>query len=303
MKQRSFDLLVVGIVTVVMACIATFLALYAQYINLVAIRLIALPLVVVLPGYACTAAIFPRRDQGFAEMLVVSLASSLIVVILLGLLLNLTPMGLRTPSWAIALSTTTLLACVIADKRRRPYPYHTVFSGRFRLQSVGFTLDQWLMIGMAVVVVAGAFALSMIGAVQQPRKGFTQLWMLSGNNTSTHSMVQLGVNNLEGGPMHYQLIVNMNGKIVKTWPMLALQSGMQWQSTLILPAAPHNKTLRIEATLSLENTPDTAYRHVVLWLGAKPPVTAQNSAKSIPIPTLKPTVLPVPSRIILSRRK
>lgn len=297
MKRRSIDLLVVGILAVVTACLAVLLTIDMQHTNFVAIRLIALPLVLVLPGYACTAAIFPRRDQSFATLLVFSLAASLILVISLGLLLNLTSMGLRTPSWAIALASVTLLACLIADRRRRPYPYSPVFSGRFRLQAVGFTLDQWLLVSMAIIVLASAFTLSIIGAIQQPRKGFTQLWMLPGSNTPTHSIVRLGVNNLEVGPMHYRLIVNMNGKVMKAWPLLELQSGTQWQSTLSLPLAPRNKTLRLEATLSLENTPNKTYRYVVLWLGSKTPVTVQRST------TPTPTILPLPSSIILSRRK
>jgi hypothetical protein len=58
-------------------------------------RILTLPLVLVLPGYAVTAALFPNRSLGVPERLVFSLGLSVAIVVLGGLLLNVTPFGVR----------------------------------------------------------------------------------------------------------------------------------------------------------------------------------------------------------------
>ena len=82
------------------------------------LRVVTLPLVFILPGYALTCALLPTVKFG-AERFVLSLGLSLAAVIVGGLLLNLTPFGLQTDSWAILLGGITLGASAVAIVRRR----------------------------------------------------------------------------------------------------------------------------------------------------------------------------------------
>ncbi|MDQ6673875.1 MAG: DUF1616 domain-containing protein, partial [Chloroflexota bacterium] len=61
------------------------------------------PLVLVLPGYALVRALLPARPRRLAELLLLSLGSSLAIAVLGGLVLNLTPWGIRAESWAVFL--------------------------------------------------------------------------------------------------------------------------------------------------------------------------------------------------------
>src|SRR5438067_5670942 len=114
MNHRSADIFVVAAITLV----ATVLALLVPP-DIVFIRILTLPLVLVLPGYALTSALFPGRSLGVPERLVFSLSLSLAIAILGGLALNLTPWGLGTDSWAVLVASITLVACAVALIRRR----------------------------------------------------------------------------------------------------------------------------------------------------------------------------------------
>src|SRR5712692_8392038 len=114
MNHRSVDIFAVVAITLVAAVLALLVPP-----NIVPIRIVTLPLVLVLPGYALTSALFPNRSLGVAERLVFSLSLSLIIVILGGLALNWTPFGLRPGSWAVLLSGITLAAGAVALVRRR----------------------------------------------------------------------------------------------------------------------------------------------------------------------------------------
>ena len=69
-----------------------------------------LPLVILLPGYALTSALFARQTTELPIGLLLSVGLSLAITILEGLLLNLTPWGLQATSWALALGGTILIA-------------------------------------------------------------------------------------------------------------------------------------------------------------------------------------------------
>src|SRR5438874_6431419 len=109
MKYRSIDLFAVVAIT----SIAVALAFVVPAGNMPG-RIFTLPLALVLPGYALISALFPKRELGGSERVVFSVGLSLIIVILGGLVLNLTPFGLRTNSWAVYLGAITLGASGVA---------------------------------------------------------------------------------------------------------------------------------------------------------------------------------------------
>lgn len=259
MNQRSIDILVVTILTSI-AVVLTF----TVSPDSVPVRILSLPLVLVLPGYALLAALFPRQVFGLPVYLVFSLGLSLAIVILGGLVLNLTPFGLRASSWVVFLSCITLGACAVALLRRRGQSLSTRWLG---VGPIGLTFRQGLLLALAALILCGAVAMSIIGAEQQPRPGFTQLWILPVSGAShAKNVVRLGVSNKESKATGYRLSVNINGKVVKEWRSLDLNSNEKWEVTLVLPQSGHIGTARVEAMLYRTDTPTTVYRHVVLWL-------------------------------------
>src|SRR5215831_9505820 len=157
MRHKSFDIIVVVTITIVAVALAFVLPS-----DRVPGRILTLPLVLVLPGYALTSALFPRRTLGVPEHLVFSLSLSMVIVILGGLALNWTPFGLRASSWAVLLGGITLGASVVAFVRRRGQSVSA--PGWLRVGNVGLNWRQGLLLGLAALIVCGAVAVSIIGA-------------------------------------------------------------------------------------------------------------------------------------------
>ncbi|MFL5656160.1 MAG: DUF1616 domain-containing protein [Ktedonobacteraceae bacterium] len=260
MNYKSVDIFVVIALTI----IAVALAFTVAPVNVLG-RILTLPLVLVLPGYALVAAMFPKQALGGAERAVFSLGLSLVIVILGGLVLNWTPFGLQAASWAVFLSGISLGACAVTLVRRRGQSIST--SGWLWAGNIGLTFRQGLLLGLAAVIVCGAVAVSIIGAERQSYAGFTQLWILPAGGASAEDAVRLGVSNMESTAMEYRLAVNVNGKVVKEWPSIDLNPNEKWEATLVLPLTASAGDARVEADLYRTDVPTTIYRHVVLWLG------------------------------------
>lgn len=260
MNYRSADIFAVITITV----FAVVLALLVPQ-DIVLIRILTLPLMLVLPGYALMSALFPKRAFGISECLVFSLSLSLIIVILGGLLLNFAPSGLRASSWAVFLSGIILGASSVALVRRRGQSGSA--PGWLRVGNVGLSFRQGLLLGLAVVIVCGAVAVSIIGAERQPYAGFTQLWIQPAGGPDTKNAVRLGLSNMEAKAMEYTLTINVEGKVVKEWPSIDLNPNGKWEATLVLLPTGSAGSVRVETDLYRADAPTTIYRHVVLWLG------------------------------------
>ena len=258
MKHRSADLFAVMALTL----IAVVLALVTPS-NSVAERIWTLPLVLLLPGYAMICALFTKRTLTVLELFIFSMGLSLSIVIVGGLLLNLTSFGLRIASWAVLLGGTTVGASALALIRRRGQSP----SGLPGFGRIGFTFRQWLFLGLAVMIVGGALVVSVIGAQRQPFPGFTQFWILPASAAKAGNVVHLGVKNMESTSMEYRLVVNMNGEPVKVWSAINLNQNDTWQATLVLPQIARGSDAKVEAMLYLQDAPAQIYRDVVLWLG------------------------------------
>lgn len=97
------------ILLVVFANVATLVILLGMG-DVVVRGILALPLALIVPGYAVCVAVSPRRLPDPVEAGALSLGLSLVITILGGLLLNLTPWGISTRGEALYLWAVTLAA-------------------------------------------------------------------------------------------------------------------------------------------------------------------------------------------------
>ncbi|MGH2350824.1 MAG: DUF1616 domain-containing protein [Chloroflexota bacterium] len=260
--QRSIDLAVVAVLTVVAV------ALSLAGIEHPARAVVAAPLVLILPGYALCAAALPIGWLGRVERLVYSLGMSLVLAALGAFVLNWTPWGVQTVSWALLLGATTLGASAIAFVRRWRHPSFPDAAGRtaairWPTSSGRAALWSGASLALAALAVAGALSVARLGAAQQYRAGFTQLWILPVGEAQQPA-VRLGINSRESGEVTYRLQVEAAGHVLREWPSIALHPGEQWEAVVSLSleqvgAGP------ITAALYRTDTPGTAYRHVTIW--------------------------------------
>lgn len=255
MRRQSRNLLVV----MVIAGLSAVLALVMPADSIV--RLIcALPLVFFLPGYAITAALLPLRWFGNAERLLLSLGISVAVTALCGLILNLTPWGLQSSTWAITLAAIVWLAGAIAWLQRWPEASDSARQNK-RQPKLRFR-DGFLMV-LALLVSGAAVGLTRLPAAPNDVAGYTQLWMIPANPGNSNDF-RLGVTSDEFSETRYRLQVSAGGKVVQEWSEVSLKPGETWETTIRL-SSDQSGSGAIEADLYKLDDPKTLYRHVKLW--------------------------------------
>lgn len=249
--RKTPDLLIILLLTLFAA------ALILRDIDQPLLRaLAAAPLVFFSPGYALVSALFARRALTVATRLLFSIALSISLTGVVGLVLHMAGPGLTPQSWAFALSAITLVGCAFGQARR---PANVVAERVILNLKVG----QILMFAAAVGLVFVAFNLAQDGARTQQRSGFTQLWMLPVQNSA--SGITLGIRNEEGQPLAYQLIVELDGEVVGEWDAIPLAPNAVWETTARIPeSVTSGGTVR--ALLYRLDAPGAVYRTTTLTL-------------------------------------
>jgi hypothetical protein len=233
----------------------------------------AVPLALLLPGYAITAAVFARRELGWPQFFLFSLALSLTTLVLGSLLLNYVPGGIRGISWTLLLVLVVVGCCRAAALRRQ---------GRD-------TLPRWprprlsrLDLGLLAGGLATAAAALILASTTVPAKealGYTQLWILPKGGTQG-SEVQVGAKSQEQNPVDFDLRIRVGhfGPEVRPLPGGPATRQIIRRSFRLDPG--ETRTVRLDAppgsaakvpvvaTLLRHNRPYNVYRRVKGWLVA-----------------------------------
>ena len=189
-------------------------------------NLLALALVFVLPGYLAMACLLPRADQGdWALRTGLSLGLSFALVAFLGLALNFTPWGITFTSATLTTLGFSAGLGLLAYRRRMAVPPE---------ERMGVALDvrapRWkeysrlekglaFLLAATLAVVVPSLALSL--TTPRPAASYTDLYLLgpTGNFTGYPSVLNASqpgtlvvvVTNHEGGPVDYELRVDLVG--------------------------------------------------------------------------------------------
>lgn len=269
MNRRPLDLHV----TLAMGALAALLALDHAAATDDATRALALaveiPSVLLLPGYALVGATISPRHIPLWHQLLAGLGSSLALVILGGMLLNLLPAGLTATTWGLWLGGVTLAAAAIGLARGHGRPLLTPrWPGRAALAPCA-------LLTLAALVTAGAGALAVAdasGATQ--RAPSVDLWALPAPDEGGYAAVTVGIDTYDGaGTQTFRLTITVAGVAAVAVDPIALGPNAHWQQTLSLPASATGVATSQQRALQLVaiqlwragDTP-TAYRHVSLWL-------------------------------------
>lgn len=255
-------------------------------------------LVLILPGYVLTALIVPTetrrgwasrqrgslrqpcRPEGFVApttpfgigdrtrtgpllwrgMWTVGL--SLAVAVFVGLLLNLTPIGLTRLTWTVSLAAVTLLTAVAALWQRRRHPRSVSRPGPdgcdIQPPTAG-SLSQPLaangrkagvVVGYAagaVVIAGAAVGLAMASVGWQHTPGFAQLSLVpqgaGGSQSAVSGHVALSVRSQYRGAETFHLVLLRGTSMVGTWDF-RLDAGQSWERD-VTAAAGQRLTARL----------------------------------------------------------
>ena len=224
--------------------------------------LAALPLALVLPGYAITAAAFGPRRLELTQTMMLSLGCSLAVLCLGALVLNYVPGGIQTASWAILLAIVVAAACGGAawhrldgeeeDEETPPAP--------------SWPRPRRVDVICGVVVVA--LAAAAIGLANTPlpaggAAGYTSLWILPAG--SAGDAVRLGVSSSEQDTRRYLLELQVGDGQKTTVSRFQLRPGDERVFTVPVAASRPGPDL-VSGLLFRQSNPLTPYRKVRTWL-------------------------------------
>lgn len=219
--------------------------------------LLGLMLVLVLPGYALTEALFTPQQLSSAERLFLTLSASLAIAILGTLLLQQSGWELRMDNWLALFIGASLIGVVGVGLWRRQEEGTAAVTGR-----LGFQMTHLVLIGLAVILTGVAFTTARSAAPATNYQGYTILW-LTPQNADAPQRLQLGITSKELAPAQYKLQIKANDQVAQEWSQLELAPNQKWQATIEVPAE-QMAQYSLEAILYRLDQPETPYRHVVL---------------------------------------
>jgi uncharacterized membrane protein len=272
MRVKNLDL--IGAIFFAVLCVG-----WAQLPSrpLIAGIMLAVPLVLVLPGYTLTQVLFRKRspdpltdtaknlilqprlkiDQPVSavDYLIFSLGLSLALDVVMGFILNVFPTGLQLQSWTISLGLLTTVFALLATYRRRRHRVKYQRRSRPRI-----TIYEYIVLGLAIVE---AFVAVWFSAIRpsQPQPSFTQFWMLPSTQTNKSCAVQIGVHSFESTPVTYRMVVAINGTQVTSWPSIILGPQQEWNRSVSIRSVDPG-SIFVYAWLYRLDKPDTVYREV-----------------------------------------
>ena len=252
--------------------------------------LLALPMVFFVPGYMLTEILTHRRGLNVLHRLTLSLGLSLSIDIFGGFLLNVLPIGLHTQSWIVLLSCSTLVFALavlylrrgmilVERDRQRVVPIErdrqqTVpMGGQGDRKGLPYTSRSMFWGGVRSGIVF-AFALALVvlsllyaarGVAEQPRPGFTQLWMLPSSHTTQHCVVHIGIRSFENGSVTYHAAMTINRRQTMSWSALVLAPSQVWERSIAVTPTT-KKAMFVEVRLYRNDKPTVMYREVHMTL-------------------------------------
>ncbi|WP_338255785.1 hypothetical protein [Dictyobacter halimunensis] len=131
-----------------------------------------------------------------------------------------------------------------------------------------FTVRDYILLALAVLVIAFSFEYSFNSILHQPGLGYTQLWMLPSQTDRNSWTINLGMQSEEAATRQYKLIVMVNGKPLKTWSSISLTPKGLWKQQVPLTAGNADK-IDASAQLYLVDAPQVVYREVHVTLQRK----------------------------------
>ncbi len=232
---------------------AAALVLLALISSAVVTSLLAFIGLIVIPGAALSLALLPVGRYGVATRVVGSIAFGSALAILVAIVLDRTPIGLRWTPLLLAIVAVVSLVILAGVGRR---------AGPIRVPPIIASVNsrQLALLGLSVLLAVGSFGIARIGASATTPSDVTQLWMLPNADGS----VEIGIANHADVMQDYRLVLNLDGRDVQTWRAIRLQPGEVWKGAPdAVPAAG-----KLKASLYRVDLPSRLFHEVFLSLPA-----------------------------------
>ena len=241
----------------------------------------AVPIVLFLPGYALTAAMFRRReDLNGIERFTLSIGLSIAIFVFNGFAISVTVWRFRPTSIILSLALITLTLTVITALARRRIPVEERYNPNFskflvslRTEEKSSELERALVIALLclIIIVSGVLVYNKITFEEEQ---FTALYILGEGGKAENypkevyllepSSMIVGIENHEHALTNYTLQV-----ILGHYPLykqqIMLEHGEEWNGTVFFTTKHIAKQGKLEFLLYKDGSPNF-YRSVHLWI-------------------------------------
>jgi uncharacterized membrane protein len=255
---------------------------------------VAIPIVLFVPGYSFIAAFFPRKDDiSSIERAALSFGLSTAILPLLALGLNYTDWGLSVQSVATSATLFILVATVSAYVRRHALSpaermdvsSETVanFVRALRAQREG-RVPRALTIFVALSVLFSVSVLVYSLATPEPREDYTEFYLLGPGGTTQgyptefsvgqQKPVTVAIANHENHDENYTLVVNLTDGNTSTTLYSGRQTvanGQTVEKNLSLTPDRTGNNMRIDFLLYLDDLTGSPYRQLYLLVNVTSP--------------------------------
>lgn len=291
-KMQAFDLYVI----IILIVLSILFILVSPYNESIVRIVLALPLLLFLPGYLLIAVMFPKRGElGPVERFTLSIGLSIAITVFDGFALNYTPWGFRPNSIVISLSLIMGLLLIFAFFQRwrlgdSGYSfsvsdiisfYHTIRSEKPETgPDYDPALEKMLIRTMIIAIFIVSAMLVYAKVTTEPEK-FTALYILGENGKAENypteisigdtSHLLVGIENYEYSPVNYTLLVKFGDNIINQ-QNITLDQGDKWLNNVTFEpqltsslALAGSTPQKLEFSLLKDNMP---YRSVHLLVKA-----------------------------------
>jgi len=285
-RQTSKDLLLVAGLVLFIDILVLVPALNGSFLR----TYLGILLVLFLPGYALTGAIFPaKKDIEGIERAVISLGLSIAIVPIMGLVLNYTIWGIQEITLLTSLSIFILLMCAIAYHRRSLLPEEEAFEVPFKafflrmkteiMKKPESKIDRVFAVILVLSTLASVVGLAHIIGNPKEREHFTEFYILGANKTADgypadlilgkNGMVIVGIVNHEYRPVDYTMelrLENQSLPLPKDQKQISLAHNMSWIEPVTFTPPFKGNNMKLEFLLFNENEKQTPYRNLHIWI-------------------------------------
>jgi uncharacterized membrane protein len=243
--------------------------------------ILGLPLIFFLPGYTLTAALYVRKDRiKGQDRLALSLAASIAIVPVIGLVLNYLPWGISLASFFLLIALFVIVMAAIAWIRRGRLGAEERFTIHlgWRPSLGGSPLDRLLKIVVGLAAATVAASLVYIVIVPKTQESFTEFYISGLEDKSVYpgeltvgeeQKVLVTVVNRERRTLGYLIEVSIDGVEEDRVGPLTLQSDQKYAAEIGFTPLITGDRQEVEFTLYINGETEPYLEPLHLWVDVR----------------------------------
>jgi uncharacterized membrane protein len=235
-----------------------------------------------VPGYAFSLALFPRRmGLNFAQRLALAASLGLVITVVIGTLLVESGLGFRLSTYLPVLLFMTLVLAVVAWIRSKKDVADRPVSVGQMLRTFMPARKQMILL-ISITIIASFLTVILLSPSSKPLRfeQYTEFYVLDTAAEIPYYLtvpsdqtivLEAGIINHEYTVATYQILVEIEGEILYSSPSISLAHTEQWEGelTVHMPSVSANQLLLLNVLLLKEGSTEP-YRHLHLWIGDNP---------------------------------